>query len=92
MSDEPLFQGMDAQEREYAPEQVPSEQKRVIADEGADRVQQTTPSEPPPPSVVANIGTAPSAAAAPPEGDFRERDDDNQKPGVDRSEPRTTRK
>lgn len=88
MSDKPLFQGADEAEREYAPEQVPSERKRVIADEGADHVQQSTPDEPPPAGVVASTGSSPSSIAAVPEGDFRERDDAGQKAGEDRSEPR----
>lgn len=92
MSDKPLFQGADEAERTYAPEQVPSERKRVVADEGADRVQQTAPDEPPPAGVVASTGASPSSNAAVPEADFRERDDAGQKSGEDTSEPRTTRK
>lgn len=34
MSDKPLFQGMDEQEREFAPQQLPND-ARVAADEGA---------------------------------------------------------
>jgi len=64
MSDQPLFQNMDEEERIYAPEQLPAdEQARVRADEGAVRVD---PNEPPGPAPVANLGNAPSAAMAPP--------------------------
>ena len=68
MSDQPLFQNMDEEERIYAPEQLPpEEQARVRADEGRVRVD---PEEPPTAAPVANMSNAPSAAMAPPSDEF----------------------
>jgi hypothetical protein len=68
MSDQPLFQNMDEEERIYAPEELPlDEQARVRADEG--RVRED-PNEPPAAAPVANLGNAPSAAMAPPSDEF----------------------
>jgi hypothetical protein len=70
MSDQPLFQNMDEEERIYAPEQLTAdEQARVRADEGRVRVD---PDEPPAPAPVANLGNAPSAAMAPPNSEFEQ--------------------
>jgi len=70
MSDQPLFQNMDEEERIYAPEQLPAdEQARVRADEGRVRVD---PDEPPAAAPVANLGNAPSAAMAPPNSEFEQ--------------------
>jgi len=66
MSDKPLFQGADEQEAIYAPQQVPAEQARVKADGGGDVPDSAN--EPPAAAPVANMGNAPSAAAAPPDG------------------------
>jgi hypothetical protein len=69
MDEKPLFQGMDELERIYAPEELPPddpEQARVRADDGPDAANKFLVDEPPDPAPVANIGTAPSAAAAPP--------------------------
>lgn len=89
MSDKRLFKNADEQERKYAPEQVPEERKRAVADEGADQVQQTSPDEPPSAAPVFGTGTAPSAVAAPPEAEFPERDDENRRPEDKRDEPRS---
>ena len=65
----PLFQGMDEMERTYAPQELSPddpEQARVRADEGADVSTDDILEEPPSPAPVANIGTAPTAAAAAP--------------------------
>lgn len=64
MSDTPLFQNADEQERIYAPQQSPEERARVVADEGADALSDTA--EPPTAAPVANVGTTPSGMAAPP--------------------------
>jgi hypothetical protein len=64
MSDKPLFQGMDEREREVAPQQVPAEHARVVADEGADVVRNTA--DPPDAAPVAQAGVTPSGMAAPP--------------------------
>jgi hypothetical protein len=66
MSDQPLFQHMDEQERIYAPEELPPgdpEAARVRADEGA---LPARPEEPPAAAPIANMGNAPSAAMAAP--------------------------
>jgi hypothetical protein len=69
MEDErPLFQGIDELERTYAPEELPPDDPdaaRVRAEEGEQRAGSYS-LEPPEPAPVANLGTAPSAAAAPP--------------------------
>ena len=59
MSDRPLFQNTDEQEAAYTAER----QARVQADEGTGGDAST---EPPAAAPVANLGNAPSAAAAPP--------------------------
>ena len=69
MDETPLFQGLDEQERIYAPQQLPAgseEHLRVEADEGAAAALPGI--EPPAAAPVANIGTAQAtqAAAAPP--------------------------
>lgn len=67
MDDKPLFQGIDEFERTYAPQELPPddpERQRVVADEGG--VDDPTLIVPPIPAPVANLGTAPSASAAPP--------------------------
>lgn len=69
MDEKPLFQGMDELERTYAPEELSPddpERVRVQLEEGADASGGYTANESPDPAPVANIGTAPSAAAAPP--------------------------
>jgi len=63
MSDAPLFQDADEQERIYAPQQVPEKQRQVIADEGSIKNNNT---EPPAAAPVANVGTSTSGMAAPP--------------------------
>ena len=66
MSDQPLFQNMDEEERIYAPEELPAGDPaaaRVRADEGA---LPARPEEPPAAAPIANMGNAPSAAMAPP--------------------------
>jgi hypothetical protein len=68
MNEDPLIKRLDELERTYAPEQLPAdapEQARVRAEEGSDAVDTSTSTEPPEPGPVANIGTAPSAAAVP---------------------------
>ena len=64
MSDAPLFQNADEQEAIYAPQQIPSERRRVVADEGADVVDNSN--EPPAAAPVAQVGVTPSGTAAPP--------------------------
>ncbi|HKP55016.1 MAG TPA: hypothetical protein VJ183_20475 [Chloroflexia bacterium] len=67
-NDRPLFQGIDEFERTYAPQELPPDdpdQTRVHAEEGSDATAQTL-SDIPEPAPVANMGNAPSAAAAPP--------------------------
>ena len=64
MSDGPLFQNADEQERIYAPQQVPGEQGQVVADEGADVVARDD--EPPTAGVIASAGSSPSSSAAVP--------------------------
>jgi hypothetical protein len=65
----PLFQGMDELERTYAPEELSPddpEYARVRADEGGKFIPGYAGEEPPAAAPVANMGNAPSAAAAPP--------------------------
>lgn len=67
MDDKPLFQGMDELERVYAPQQLPPEEGenvRARLEEGGEGGPAF--GEPPAPAPVANLGNAPSAAAAPP--------------------------
>lgn len=64
MSDTPLFQNADETERIYAPQQVPDEQRQVVADEGAGAL--PTSNEPPAAAPVANVGASSNAPAAPP--------------------------
>jgi len=66
MQDEPLFSNTDAQESAFAPQQLPGgAQDRVRADEGTRRNPgDADAAEPPDAAPVANLGTAPSAAAA----------------------------
>ncbi len=67
MSDQPLFQNMDEEERIYAPEELPDgdpEQRRVSLDEGSRHM--TLDLEPPAAAPVANLGNAPSGAMAAP--------------------------
>jgi hypothetical protein len=64
MSDKPLFQDADEQERTLAPQQVPSERRRVVADEGADVVGDDA--EIPSAAPVASVGTTQVVGAAPP--------------------------
>ena len=70
MEDEkPLFQGIDEIERTYSPQELPEDdpdQARVRADEGGDTGDASRMEEPPAAAPVANLGNAPSAAAAPP--------------------------
>ena len=67
MSDQPLFQNTDEQESVYAPQQVPgAEQERVRADDKTGPADSPTFDSPPAAAPVANLGNAPSAAAAPP--------------------------
>src|SRR6476661_1682222 len=69
MDEKPLFQGMDEMERIYAPEQLPPddpEQVLVRDDDGPDAANRFLTEEPPDAAPVANLGNAPSAAAAPP--------------------------
>lgn len=66
MHDPNRFAEQDAMERIYAPEELPAdapEQARVRADNDASLVDHN---EPPIAAPVANLGTAPSAAMAPP--------------------------
>lgn len=70
MSDQPLFQNMDEEERIYAPEQLPPEQQaRVRADEGREPAGRDVP---PISAPIANLGNAPSTAMAPSSDDFAE--------------------
>lgn len=63
MSDKPLFEGMDEQERAFAPQQLPAEQReRVAADDGA---LPPDPAVPPAAAPVAGIASNASGAAAP---------------------------
>lgn len=64
MSNGPLFQDADEHERRLAPDQVPGEEARVVADEGADVVERND--EPPAAAPVASVGSSPSSSAAPP--------------------------
>jgi hypothetical protein len=65
MTDKPLFEGQDALERIYAPDQLPAEEQgRVRADEGVTHIPDQ---EPPPAAPVASVGTESSAPMAPPE-------------------------
>ena len=67
MSDQPLFQNTDEQEAAYAPEQVPGdEQVRVRMDDKTTPTDSATFDSPPEAAPVANLGNAPSAAAAMP--------------------------
>ena len=66
MHDPNRFAEQDAMERVYAPEELPAdspEQARVRADNDSSLVDHN---EPPIAAPVANLGTAPSAAMAPP--------------------------
>jgi hypothetical protein len=66
---EPLFQGMDELEREVAPQQLSPDdpkQRLVELDEDEAGTNDPTLHDAPAPAPVANIGTAPSAEAAPP--------------------------
>ena len=65
MTDQPLFQNTDAQEATYAPEQVPGdEQARAHMDDKTAPADSATFDSPPDAAPVANLGNAPSAAAA----------------------------
>jgi len=69
MDEKPLFQGFDEMERTYAPEELPPDdpdQIRARDDDGPDAASRFLVEEPPEPAPVANLGNAPSAAAAPP--------------------------
>lgn len=67
------FAEQDAQERIYAPEQLPvDQQERVRLDEGAAHA---PAGEPPGPAPIANLGNAPSAAMAPPNSGPEDRGD-----------------
>lgn len=67
MSDHPLFQNTDDQERIYAPEQLPADQRdRVRADEKSDTARSYTDNEAPAAAPVANIGNSATGSAAPP--------------------------
>jgi hypothetical protein len=76
MSDKPLFQNLDEQERIYAPDQVP-ENERVIADETSGIVRQSIDEGDITPAPVP-ISTGGSAAATPPSESFD--------PGMEREE------
>lgn len=60
----PLFQGIDEEERIYAPQQLPAndpERARVNADEKGDDTPAYELNERPSAAPVANVGTSPSA-------------------------------
>jgi len=65
MSDAPLFQDADEQERVYAPQQVPDAAGRARL-EGDANISDTSAVEPPAAAPVASVGSSPSGAAAPP--------------------------
>ena len=72
----PLFQGMDEQERTYAPQQLPAsdpERQLVEADEQGTEIPGYELNEPPSAAPVASAGNAPSASMAPPNTGHRER-------------------
>jgi hypothetical protein len=67
--DRPLFQGLDEQEKIYAPQELPAshpERQRVEADEQGRNIPAYEQNERPAAAPVANAGNAPSAAMAPP--------------------------
>ena len=65
MSDTHLFQDTDAQEKLYAPQQVPGERARVLAD-GDTGDTSYTAHDVPAAAPVANLGNVPSAVASAP--------------------------
>jgi hypothetical protein len=68
MSDKPLFQNSDEQERIYAPEEVPGTDlpAQEVDASGTAGVDTSRNLEPPAAAPVANISTTPSGQAAPP--------------------------
>ncbi len=84
----PLFQGMDEQERVYAPEELAPDdprRKRVEADEHSGDRPGYEADEPDLAMPVANIGDAPSSGMAPVEPESEERRDASGNP-VDRGD------
>ena len=69
MDETPLFQGMDEQERIYAPDQLPPEdQDRVLADEGA--THHMPGDDLPVVAPVSNLGNALGGARVAPGDDY----------------------
>ncbi len=64
MSDGPLFQNADELEATYAPQQVPQERAKVVADEGVDGVGDNA--DVPAAAPVASLGSSHTGSAAPP--------------------------
>ncbi|GAC1538073.1 MAG: hypothetical protein NVS2B7_08760 [Herpetosiphon sp.] len=83
MSDAPLFQNTDEQERVYAPDQLPADQQtRVHLDGERSRIRSD---EPPSAAPVASVGTTPGGQSAPPNIGH---DDQGGAPGDTRTEAR----
>lgn len=66
MSDAPLFQNADEQERIYAPEQVPGADVRARVEGDMNTGDLSAAIEPPAAAPVANVGSSASGIAAPP--------------------------
>ena len=66
MTDAPLFQNADEQERIYAPEQVPGADIRARVEGDANTGDLSAANEPPAAAPVASVGSSPSGSAAPP--------------------------
>ena len=69
MNERPLFEGIDELERTYAPQELsPDDPERMRArlDDEVDSADGSDRNLPPSAAPVANLGNAPSAAAAPP--------------------------
>lgn len=66
MSDAPLFQNVDEQEAIYAPHQVPGADLRARVEGDVNTGDLSAANEPPAAAPVANVGSSPSGAAAPP--------------------------
>jgi hypothetical protein len=70
MRDKPLFEGMDEQERDLAPQQLPEGQRRrVAADERAVGADETDPLDVPKPIPLGNVDITPSGVTIVPDPD-----------------------
>ncbi|MBA3948107.1 MAG: hypothetical protein H0X37_26605 [Herpetosiphonaceae bacterium] len=64
MSNAPLFENTDEQEKAYAPQQLPTGENTAVQVEGSD-TSDTSAIQPPSAAPVGTVGTSPSGFAAP---------------------------